>query len=463
MSSVRVRMFRQGLGDCFLLTFPGKSRPVHMLIDCGVLLGTADAKVKMQKVAQHILDATGGRLDVLVITHEHWDHVSGLEQARDLLGPEKLQVDEVWLGWTDKLDDPTATALRERRARALKRVVSAANRLSGVTELGARRTSERLENLLEFWGGLGVAGKRGTHAALEWVRARTAPKEPEYLEPGGQPRAIPGVDGVRIYVLGPPRELKLLRKSDPSKRASEVYELAGEESAEMGFLAALDPPADAAAADGQPFEEWFRISEAEAKARPFFKDNYGFDGQDWRRIEHDWLGAAGRLALQLDSDTNNTSLVLAFELTASGRVLLFPGDAQVGNWLSWHEGIEWQVEDDGRQRTVTAASLLQRTVLYKVGHHGSHNATLREKGLELMTSDALTAMIPVNRVSAKKMGWDMPFPALFTRLEKGCHGRILDLEKGIFEGTPGAPPPDWGRFPGRAETADDWLDLHIDL
>jgi hypothetical protein len=49
------------------------------------------------------------------------------------------------------------------------------------------------------------------------------------------------------------------------------------------------------------------------------------------------LGLAGRLALQLDSDTNNTSLVLAFELGKSGRVLLFPGDAQVGNWLSWHK------------------------------------------------------------------------------------------------------------------------------
>ena len=54
------------------------------------------------------------------------------------------------------------------------------------------------------------------------------------------------------------------------------------------------------------------------------------------------IEGAGRLALQLDSDTNNTSLVLAIELIASGRVLLFPGDAQVGNWLSWHEGIEWK-------------------------------------------------------------------------------------------------------------------------
>ena len=39
-------------------------------------------------------------------------------------------------------------------------------------------------------------------------------------------------------------------------------------------------------------------------------------------------------ALKIDNDVNNTSLALALEL-ADKRVLLFPGDAQVGNWLSW--------------------------------------------------------------------------------------------------------------------------------
>jgi len=172
---------------------------------------------------------------------------------------------------------------------------------------------------------------------------------------------------------------------------------------------------------------------------------------------------AGRLALQLDSDTNNTSLVLAFELVDSGRVLLFPGDAQVGNWLSWHEGIEWTVEQNGKPRTVNAKDLLERTVLYKVGHHGSHNATLREKGLEMMVSEHLTAMIPVNRESAKKMDWNMPFPSLFGRLEERCRGRILDLEKGILATAAGATPPEWNPFPGKAESTDDWLDLHINM
>jgi hypothetical protein len=30
-----VRMYRIGHGDCFLIAFAGKKKPVHVLIDCG--------------------------------------------------------------------------------------------------------------------------------------------------------------------------------------------------------------------------------------------------------------------------------------------------------------------------------------------------------------------------------------------------------------------------------------------
>ena len=44
-------------------------------------------------------------------------------------------------------------------------------------------------------------------------------------------------------------------------------------------------------------------------------------------------------------------------------------------------GLSWTVQAPGNPaQTVTANDLLARTVLYKVGHHGSHNATLAEKG-----------------------------------------------------------------------------------
>ena len=62
--------------------------------------------------------------------------------------------------------------------------------------------------------------------------------------------------------------------------------------------------------------------------------------------------------------------MLAIELVASGKVLLFAADAQTGNWLSW-SAVKFK---DGAKLD----DLLKRTVFYKVGHHASHNATLPE-------------------------------------------------------------------------------------
>ena len=144
-------------------------------------------------------------------------------------------------------------------------------------------------------------------------------------------------------------------------------------------------------------------------------------GESWRRIDHDWLGVSADLAIQIDQRTNNSSLVLAFEFLDTGRVMLFVGDAQVGNWLSWKD-VHWLVGD----KTVSAHDLLARTVFYKVGHHGSHNATLKQNGLELMSSPDLSAFIPTNADDAKKVGWgEMPFEPLLGDLQKRTSQRVV--------------------------------------
>src|SRR5215210_5889757 len=95
---VRVRMYRQGLGDCFLVTFYTGERPVHALIDCGTL-GTSGGVTMAQVVADIIATTKGpgeakGRLDLLVATHEHKDHVSGFNTERDAF-KDQLTVDHV--------------------------------------------------------------------------------------------------------------------------------------------------------------------------------------------------------------------------------------------------------------------------------------------------------------------------------------------------------------------------------
>ena len=118
-------------------------------------------------------------------------------------------------------------------------------------------------------------------------------------------------------------------------------------------------------------------------------------------------------------------------------MLLFPGDAQEGNWVSWHDPkIKWEVtRGDGEPATVTAKDLLARTVFYKVGHHSSHNATAKAKGLEMMTSQSeLTAFIPVDRQVAlgrsPKGSWKMPARQLYRRLLEQCEGRVVRSDLG---------------------------------
>jgi hypothetical protein len=241
--------------------------------------------------------------------------------------------------------------------------------------------------------------------------------------------AVPGVAGVQVYVLGPPRNTERLKKERPSSRDPETY--VGSEHALTladSFFAAVSTH-DAVVGDelAYPFDQFFRKAADDQGPDSFFAQNY-VDGSAWRKIDHDWLNTTSDLALALDSDTNNTSLVLAFELGDDGDILLFPADAQVGNWLSWHD-VTWE-----GHRDQTADDLLGRTIFYKVAHHGSHNATLRALGLEKMTHAQLVAMVPVDEGTADKQQWAMPFPPLWERLQEQCQGRVLRSDEGEPDG-----------------------------
>jgi hypothetical protein len=450
-AAVRVRMYRQGLGDCFLLAFPkARGGDYYILIDCGVILGTPDADKLIKAVAADIT-ATTRHIDVLVATHEHWDHVSGFHPDAKLF--DGISVGEVWLAWTEDPEDDTARRLKRERNQRLASLWLGLGQMR--LRLGAdgpeRETLDRAAEVLSFFGidpndpppqgGFGAAaaaagGKTG--AAMKWVRERTA--DPKFRQPGDVIE-VPEAAGVRVYVLGPPRDRTQLFKDLPTRGGRETYDdKAHLAAADQSFFAAAFP----AGQDGGlgadfdptlPFDRKYQVSPQQAQASDFFRDHYLGNGpgdpQEWRRIQSEWTAAASEFALQLDSDTNNTSLALAFELP-DGRVLLFPADAQVGNWESWH------ADPDGKARVwkaggreVTAEALLNRTVLYKVGHHGSHNATLREKGLEMMTDPNLVAMVPVDvYIAHEKKRWKrMPFEPLMSRLAEKTSGRVLQVDE----------------------------------
>jgi hypothetical protein len=163
----------------------------------------------------------------------------------------------------------------------------------------------------------------------------------------------------------------------------------------------------------------------------------------WRDVSFDWLEAGGELAMRLQTGTNNTSLALAIEFVATGRVLLFPGDAEIGQWRSWHDAaMTWTVPDGAGHRTVTAKDLLSRTVLYKVGHHSSHNGTASASGLGHMSGGDLHALITLDlaRIGA---GWQktMPSPGLIRELITRTKGRLFRIDQGVLSAWP--PSEDW--------------------
>ena len=436
-------MYRQGLGDCFLVTFDPGGKEAHLLIDCGTL-GATTTGVKMDAVVDDILKTTGNHLHLLVATHEHQDHVSGFRGARDKF--KQLRVDNVWLAWTEDPDDPLAAKIAKYKgdlgaaAAAGACALAREDRDAASRELGAAA-----KDILEFAGGVSALGvfAETVNEAMEFLRAGTGART-EYLSPGGKAIEPAFIPGFRFYVLGPPRSETALRDTG-EQGSSDLYGMTS--GLRAAALAVAGAPADPAVQEqSMPFDARFRLGPKDPLIARSLR-GYLAEDESWRRIDSDWLHASAELALQLDELTNNTSLVLAIERISDGKILLFPGDAQEGNWLSWHDpGLKWTVQAGQTAREVTAADLLPCVVFYKVGHHGSHNATGKAKGLELMgRENEMVAFVPVDRAVALTRHppncWQMPARPLYRRLLERCQGRVLRSDLGWADDSKSAKDP----------------------
>jgi hypothetical protein len=84
------------------------------------------------------------------------------------------------------------------------------------------------------------------------------------------------------------------------------------------------------------------------------------------RLQRQQLASLLRIVRTVDDALNNPSVILLID--AGEKRLLFPGDAQIENW-SWALG--------EAPESASLRQLLEQVDLYKVGHHGSRNATPR--------------------------------------------------------------------------------------
>ena len=438
LPKLRVRMYRQGLGDCFLLTFNPGGDEKHVLVDCGTL-GVTEG-VKMSDVIADVDSTTNGHLHLVIATHEHQDHLSGFSRLSDQFSPVKnKQIDHVWLAWTEDPKDKLAKQLGKVRDDMGIAVKAAAKALRATG--GDRDTASAIDSLLGFFGEtLGASGTADgaafAAAAKNSIdRVRGLAKRTEYRNPGEKVIELDWLPGFRFYVFGPPRDLKAIHDTG-AHGSSELYALTSVTSAALQRCDTDKKPGAGGDSDA-PFDGRFWWTTGDPRIKEAFGDTYFDPKQSWRNVDTDWLNGASDLAIQLDKFTNNTSLVIAIERIGDGKVLLFPGDAQEGNWLSWLDSsIKWDVSGpDGKMVTVVAENLLARTVFYKVGHHSSHNATAKAKGLEMMASQSeLIAFIPVDRDVAlgrsPKGTWKMPARQLYLRLLDKCQGRVVRSDIG---------------------------------
>ncbi|HEV2292832.1 MAG TPA: hypothetical protein VGR35_03200 [Tepidisphaeraceae bacterium] len=443
---------------------------------------------KMPEIADHIFNATSGHLHLVVITHEHEDHVSGFLSEKEVF--KRTTIDRLWLAWTEDPEHDLANQLRDRYKDTLLGLIAASGRLAVAPERADQRVRGIVDMLLDFE----LEDLQGARRDPQKIKGMTLKKAMQvvkeraelsngidYLRPHDRPQTLPNVPGVRIFVLGPPEDEDLLKDPDPIgneefRRAAS----AAASAAERSFLAAVGATPTEVEAH-QPFDPRYRIPAAVARGHrdhgDFFSRRYGFgknyaadDDRAWRRIDGDWLRTSEQLALRMSTHINNTSLVLAFELPQTKRVLLFVGDAQRGNWISWGKG-EWDASKGlNPGEKVTAKDLLNRTVFYKVGHHGSHNATLNQGGLSEMAKEEFAqhfvAMIPANEDWAVTMNdppWRHPLESIYNALLKKARGRVFVLDRDLRKPRASVlPAPEWESFKSKCTFDDAFYEYVIE-
>lgn len=423
---VEIRSYNVGFGDCFLLSFVYEGEKKHVLIDFGSTKPPDKLDDFQIKVAEHIREVTGGRLHAVVATHRHKDHISGFatnkngtasgDIIRALADAGKALIIQPW---TEDPDAATGFRGSKRAPHRSKKAVAFTQQLDAMNDIAEAIAAEaerlNLEGMdpspgepmmrAEVAGteyapdddqidedGILETTRSGTVAidyaassasmalkkriafigqdnvknlsAVQNLMDMSTKKNHRYVFFGAASGLEEILPGVKVHVLGPPtiNQYEAVQKQR-SRDEGEFWMLRLRQ-----FWAAR--------------QNFWSMQKLNAKrlstggARELFPKAETVTGQALPR-ESRWFvrrlrGARAKQLLELvtimDDALNNTSVILLFEV--GGKKLLFPGDAQIENW-------EYALNHPDAEERARIHALLADTDVYKVGHHGSRNATPR--------------------------------------------------------------------------------------
>ena len=356
-----VRAYNVEVGDCIYVRIP-KGRKVagiiddfHILIDCGSVGGMSHLEAAIQQLETELPALTDGRkrLDLVVATHEHKDHIAGFDPALF----RNIKIESIWMNTAMDPKHPQAD-------RTLRLHQLATTAMRNVAKLNLSLSPE-LQDLVSLYG----IDNDSAMAALRTKLLKADGLTPTYVHAGktGKTEKLP-LNDVKITVLGPEQDID--------------HFYLGEE---------IDESLNGLASNGG----LFRKTPVTAPAAP----PGNISQADFRRLQSRMMSSAFAFAELSSKVTNNTSVVLLIEW--KNKRLLFVGDAE------WDKGFKegkangaWNVMWHKRK-----ALLNQKMHFLKIGHHGSENATPwndLEDGEVTEPSTILDAILPVSGKSKAK-------------------------------------------------------------